>query len=123
LLGLNHSARDTFSAGKVSDQEIKIDFAKFQGPVYTGRERGEKIRQVLRLDEIDARGDSVDVEIPESTYTVSSSFFLGLFGPSIVRAGSKEVFYGRYHFHSPSFLGRVVDGYVARALQRRNLFV
>lgn len=99
-----------------------IDFNKIEGPVYTGRSRGEHLRQDLQLDNIDTVGDIVNVIIPEKIYTISSSFFLGLFGPSIVKAGSKESFYSRYRFQSPSFIKEVMDGYVARALQSRNLF-
>ena len=100
----------------------KIDFNKIEGPVYTGRSRGELLREELQLDEIDAAGNVVEIVIPEGTYTISSSFFLGLFGPSVVKAGSKAAFYSRYHFTSPKFLDEVIDGYVARALQPRNLF-
>ena len=103
-------------------QLSRIDFTKIQGPVYTGRVRGERLRYELGLDELDASGAAVDVEIPEGTYTISSSFFLGLFGPSVVKAGSKAAFYERYRFRAPEFLTRVMDGYVARALQSRNLF-
>lgn len=99
-----------------------IDFEKIEGPVYTGRSRGERLRNELKLDDIDEAGDKVEVDIPEGTYTISSSFFLGLFGPSVVNAGSKEAFYSRYHFKSPAFLKDVMDVYVSRALQSRNLF-
>jgi hypothetical protein len=100
-----------------------IDFRQFEGRVYTGRDRGERLRDECHLDEIDEKGESVNVEIPEGTYTISSSFFLGLFGPSVVRAGSKDAFYKRYRFRSPDFLRDVMDGYVSRALQKRNLFL
>ena len=106
----------------MSTQPVTIDFAKIEGPVYTGRDRGERLRTDLHLDAVDASGDIVEVMIPATTYTISSSFFLGLFGPSVVNAGSKEAFYTRYHFQSPSFLREVVDSYVSRALQARNLF-
>lgn len=99
-----------------------IDLSKFNGPVYTGRQRGEMLRESLHLDQVDAGGASVEVLVPAETYTVSSSFFLGLFGPSVVKAGSKDAFYKLYHFKSPAFLQEVMDGYVARALQTRNLF-
>lgn len=99
-----------------------IDLAKYNGPVYTGRARGELLRESLHLDAMDAEGTPVRVLVPTETYTVSSSFFLGLFGPSVVKAGSKEAFYNRYNFQAPSFLKEVMDGYVARALQTRNLF-
>lgn len=103
-------------------ETLLIDFSKYNGPVYTGRERGVRLRDQLALDAIDASDTVVEVSIPENTYTVSSSFFLGLFGPSVVRAGSKDKFYKQYHFKLPAFLSPDVDGYIARALQGRNLF-
>jgi hypothetical protein len=104
-------------------ESTKIDFHDIAGPVYTGRSRGEQLRENLHLDAVDASGGNVIVEIPEGTYTISSSFFLGLFGPSVVSAGSKDLFYSRYLFKSPAFLKEVIDGYVSRALQTRNLFI
>lgn len=100
----------------------RIDFTKIQGPVYSGRDRGERLRVELDLDGLDASSEPVKVEIPEGTYTISSSFFLGLFGPSVAKAGSKDAFYSHYQFTTPSFLKDVLDGYVSRALQRRSLF-
>ena len=99
-----------------------IDFAGIEGPVYTGRSRGERLRTEMDLDKLDAAGATVDVRIPNETYTMSSSFFLGLFGPSVVKAGSKKAFFERYHFQSPDFLSAILDTYVSRALQTRNLF-
>lgn len=100
----------------------KIDFRTIKGPVYTGRSRGEHLRLELQLDKLDAAGVPVEVDIPEGTYTISSSFFLGLFGPSILKAGSKDAFFAHYKFKTPAFLQSVIDGYVSRALQARNLF-
>lgn len=99
-----------------------IDFGKYNGPVYTGRDRGARLRAELDLDRVDTSEETVDVCIPENTYTVTSSFFLGLFGPSVVKAGSKDQFFRKYRFRVPPFLRPDVDGYVARALQTRNLF-
>jgi hypothetical protein len=99
-----------------------IDFSKYNGPVYTGRDRGQRLRAQLNLDAVDNGAETVDVSIPDSTYTVTSSFFLGLFGPSVVKAGSKDQFFAKYRFKLPAFLRPDVDGYVARALQTRNLF-
>lgn len=103
-------------------QPVTIDLAKYNGPVYTGRSRGEHIREFLALDRVDSEGGEVNVLIPDNTYTVTSSFFLGLFGPSVVKAGSKNAFFQRFHFNAPSFLESEMEGYVARALQQRNLF-
>lgn len=101
---------------------LTIDLAGYNGPVYTGRERGQRIRAHFKLDEVDRAGTEVNVVVPPEAYTVTSSFFLGLFGPSVVSAGSKSAFFDRYHFKAPEFLRPEVEGYVARALHSRNLF-
>ncbi|HEX7687951.1 MAG TPA: hypothetical protein VF453_09600 [Burkholderiaceae bacterium] len=103
-------------------EDRTIDFAKIEGPVFTGRNRGERLREEMQLDRHDAAGDVMDVRIPENIYAISSSFFLGMFGPSVVKAGSKQRFYEQYHFQSPRFIREALDGYVSRALQARNLF-
>lgn len=101
----------------------KIDLAEFEGPVFSGRDRGEAVREQTRLDEAD-RDNSLHVEVivPDSTYSVTSSFFLGLFGPSIVRAGTPEKFYEKYEFHAASSIKKRLDAFVARALQSKALF-
>ncbi|MBK6386572.1 MAG: hypothetical protein IPF71_07015 [Rhodoferax sp.] len=62
---------------------LRVDLSTVSGPVYSGRERGEALRRKYELDDKESGADVVDVFIPEATYTVSSSFFLGLFGPSV----------------------------------------
>lgn len=99
-----------------------IDFAKYNGPIYTGRDRGSRLRQQLSLDDVDCSTAVVQVSIPTGTYTVTSSFFLGLFGPSVIKFGNKEEFFAKYNFSLPDFLQPEVEGYIARALQTRNLF-
>jgi hypothetical protein len=99
-----------------------VDLKDLAGQVYTGRDRGEAFRRQIRLAEREKEVDSVEVLVPDETYTISSSFFLGLLGPSVVQAGSKAAFYKRYTFRTPDFLKSVIDEYVARALQSRELF-
>lgn len=101
---------------------VSIDLSIFNGPVYAGRARGEKARQLVKLDQIDESATSVEVTVPESTYSVTSSFFLGMFGPSVVKAGSREEFVKRFHFTSPSFLKSDFDEYISYALEKRTLF-
>jgi hypothetical protein len=99
-----------------------VDLKALAGRVYTGRDRGEAFRQQIRLAEREAEVDEVEVIVPEGTYSISSSFFLGLLGPSVVKAGSKDAFYTQYKFKTPEFLRDVIDEYVSRALQTRQLF-
>lgn len=99
-----------------------VDLKDLAGQVYTGRDRGEAFRRQIHLSERENEVDEVQIIVPDETYTISSSFFLGLLGPSVVRAGSKDAFYKRFKFRSPDFLKSVIDEYVSRALQSRELF-
>lgn len=99
-----------------------IDFSNLEGPVYTGRDRGEKLRAHFRVDQLDSLDQSVNVIIPDSTYSISSSFFLGLFGPSIIKSGSSDTFFKHYHFLTNDFLKSIIDAHASRALQDKNLF-
>jgi hypothetical protein len=103
-------------------KNLIIDFEVLGGPVFTGRPRGEKMREALHVEDIDASDAQVEVKIPETTYSISSSFILGLFGKSVVKAGSKEAFYKKYHFDTNELFQGVVDSCVTRALQDKNLF-
>lgn len=99
-----------------------IDFSKLEGPVYTGRDRGEKLRELFKIDQLDSSDYAINVIIPDSTYSISSSFFLGLFGPSIIKSGSRDTFFKHYHFLTNDFLKGIIDAHASRALQDKNLF-
>lgn len=100
-----------------------IDFNKFGGPVFSGRARGIAARAEYHLDDLDREDTSVEVTIPQNAYTVTSSFFLGLFGPSVIKAGNSEVFKSKFHFNNvPEFLNEDIDKYINIALQGRDLF-
>ena len=100
---------------------MKIEFAKLGMPVFTGRDRGENARKALKLDDVTV-ADSVDVVIPEDVYTVTSSYFLGLFGPSI-RSLGLEKFQEVFHFSVPDFLRERVSEWSLRAVrEKRDLF-
>jgi hypothetical protein len=101
---------------------MEVKFPEAAGPVYTGRAKGEQLRIRLELDSKEDQVDVVDVTIPEGTYTVSSSFFLGLFGPSIRKCGDLALFERKFHFKAPAFLMSVLREHAALALQSRNLF-
>ena len=94
----------------------RIDFSTFGGPVYCGRERSQEYRLALDLDALDKTHDKAIVHIPDNTYTVSSSFFLGLFGKSVITAGSAEVFFEKYVFDVAPGLIRSFHGYANNAL-------
>lgn len=98
-----------------------IDFSKLGMPVFTGRDRGESARKDLKLDKLPPN-EIVDVRIPDDTYAVTSSFFLGLFGPSVRELGG-EGFERQFRFTGPDFVLSKVQDWVYRALRdKRDIF-
>lgn len=105
-------------------QELVVNFAAFGGPVFVGRDKGIAARQKASLDEIDKKADAiVVVKIPDDTYSVNSSFFLGLFGKSIRKAGSREAFLKKFHFQMPDILSETVESGIERALFEKGLLL
>jgi hypothetical protein len=95
---------------------IIIDLSQHGGPVYAGRPKAEKLREKYRLDEIDSLTEQVRIKIPENTYTINSSFFLGLLGKSVRQAGSKEDFLRKFSFEAPDVFKNKINDYIIRAL-------
>lgn len=103
--------------------QIEIDFAKLGPPVYIGRDRGENEREKYNLDEIDKSNTCVNVIIPEDTYSINSSFFLGLFGKSILNAGSRDNFLNKYRFKAPTVFEEAIEKFIDRALFEKNILL
>jgi hypothetical protein len=96
-----------------------IDFSKLGGPVYVGRASGMQVRQRLKIDALDAQQGPIRVLIPDQTYAVNSSFFLGMFGPSLVRFDSREAFLQHYDFQAPEHVLETLKLVIDRALASR----
>ena len=79
---------------------LEVDLGRYRsgtGRVFAGRRRGRQCRERANLDEADATQKRVVVHIPKKTYSVNSSFFLAMFGPSIRHLGP-EMFLKLYTF-------------------------
>jgi len=63
----------------------------------------------LGLDSVDTTATLIDVFIPEDTLAVTSSFFLGLFGPSVRRLG-EEGFRNVFKFSGATFALALDEG-------------
>ncbi|WP_186093573.1 hypothetical protein [Burkholderia gladioli] len=74
------------------------------------------------MDAIDASPGNVTVRVPDTTYSVTSSFFLGLFGPSVLAAGSQKKFFEKFQFKATPVLMDAFEDYASRALQTKALF-
>lgn len=97
---------------------MSIDFKDMGMPVFTGRKRGKLAREKLKLAQLDVAPETVEVRIPEETYTVSNSYFLGLFGPSVRTLGGREGFLKHYQFHGPHRVLGKLDDWIEDALRR-----
>lgn len=87
--------------------------------MYVGRASGSQARQRLKIDALDAEKEPVRVLIPDLTYAVNSSFFLGMFGPSLTRFDSREAFFSHYDFQAPEHVLKTLTLVIDRALASR----
>ena len=64
----------------------------------SGRDLGFKQRKHHKLDEVEDNNDKIEIKIAENIIFLSSSFFLGMFGESVRKCGSKEKFKEKFIF-------------------------
>ena len=58
--------------------------------VLSGRELGYQIRTKMNLDKVDIDGKKYKIIFPKNIISISTSFFLALFGESVRKCGNKE---------------------------------
>jgi hypothetical protein len=88
----------------------------------SGRLRGLAAREMFRLDELDATGEIVEVRVPEYVYSLTPSFFQGLFGESVHAVGdSADSFRQRFHFLAADIVLEQVERGLNAALTTRDL--
>lgn len=90
---------------------------KGNSKVFSGREEGKSVRQKLNLDKTDSLEEKTIVVFPSDTISLNSSFFLGVFGPSIRTLGEKK-FKEIYTFDCPEFINSSIEDGIKRALKR-----
>jgi restriction endonuclease Mrr len=67
--------------------------------VFTGRDRGKKVREDSKIDLIEEKCDSVEIIIPDNIYSINPSFFEELF-VNVVKKLGKEKFLEKFTFIS-----------------------
>lgn len=81
--------------------------------VLSGRELGDNIRKRFKFDELDIDSNKYEIVFPENIISISTSFFLALFGESVRKCGSKEKFEDKYMFNVNSSLkSNINDGII-----------
>src|SRR4051812_30429827 len=102
---------------------VKIDLGKYGGPVFVGREAGESARRRSHLDKYDGMDGRVKIVVPEGTYSVNSSFFLGMFDKSIKKLGTREAFIEKFEFQYPEHLAESIEAAINRALLEKKVLL
>ncbi|TCU73953.1 hypothetical protein EDE08_10419 [Bradyrhizobium sp. R2.2-H] len=85
----------------------------------SGHERGVAARQKFALDNLDAAGAPVLVHVPEDVYSITSSFFQGMFAQSVRSCGDRERFLARYQFEAPVVVLRQIERGIEASLMKR----
>lgn len=87
--------------------------------VLSGRNEGKEVRKKFSLELIDRNNENVTVIFPDDIISLNSSFFLGLFGPS-VRFLGKHGFQEKYRFICPEFVKKSIEDGIERAIKTSN---
>ena len=101
----------------------RIDLSKYNGRTYkvlSGAELGKEVRKALNIDTLDNQADAVTFYIPESVYSLNSSFFSGLFQKSISNLGEKK-FREHYKFECAEIIHENIEDGIFYILNTMNL--
>ncbi len=88
---------------------------------FSGRPRGEKVRESIFLGKKEDMVEEVRVKVPTGTRSIHTSFFLGLFGPSVRKCGSGEKFLEKFKFDCEEIINKDVDEGIVLALKKSNV--
>jgi hypothetical protein len=82
--------------------------------VLAGHDRGKYYREKFALDTCDGDDQSYDILVPERISAINLSFFLSMFGQSIIKLGPHN-FAEKYKFIGRASVLRTVEQGVSRA--------
>lgn len=86
----------------MSTENIDLETYRTKGSkVFTGRERGQKIREESRIDELVKGNDLVKINIPSDIMSVNPSFLEEFLFNTVTKLG-KENFYKKVQFVTES---------------------
>lgn len=71
---------------------ISVDENGNPAKVFTGRDRGESVREKSNIDEIEKNFSQVNIIIPDNIYSINPSFFEELFTNVVIKLGRKNFF-------------------------------
>lgn len=87
--------------------------------VISGRDRGIKLREKLKIDEKDSDEETYEFKIAKDVYSFNSSCFLGLFSDSIKKLGEKK-FREKYQFDCSDLIKMNIEDGIRDAVNKVN---
>lgn len=72
--------------------------------IFTGRDRGEQVRDKCGIDEMEKSNSEVIVVIPSGLFSINPSFFEELFVNVVTKLG-KDKFYEKFKFENEGSYG------------------
>lgn len=107
----------------MSERLIDLNEARIPptSEILSGRDCGEDFRRKFGLDAEDLKPSIVSVRIPDEIVSMNTSFFLGLFGPS-VRLLTPEGFLKKYKFVCDEVHMSTIHEGMARAIKGQTIF-
>ncbi|MCK4258024.1 MAG: hypothetical protein KAX49_03550 [Halanaerobiales bacterium] len=84
--------------------------------VLSGREIGKKHRDKFNLNRLDKNNDTINIIVPDDLYSINTSYFLGLFGPSIRNLGEDQ-FRKKYIFQCDEVIRLNIEDGIELALK------
>lgn len=83
---------------KMSNITINIgDYRTFGARIYTGRDRGEEVRNKSKINKIIESYDQIEIIVPDDIITINPSFLEELFRDVVIKLG-KTAFYDKFKF-------------------------
>jgi hypothetical protein len=85
----------------------------------TAHERGVAARVHYGLEQLDAGLEPVTVVVPREIFTLTPSFFQGMFAESVHHFGAREKFLAHYQFDATNLILKQIDRGISAAQMRR----
>lgn len=89
----------------------------------SGHERGKAARLKFGLADLDNADQQVVISIPDFVYTITPSFFQGMFAESVRLLGDRERFLDRYQFDADPVVLQQIDRGIRASLMERRPFM
>lgn len=80
-------------------EDFRVRSGSVVSKVFTGRDRGLYVRESCKIDEIEAKYDSVEIVIPQGIRSINPSFFEELFKNVVLKLG-EDKFLEKFNFTS-----------------------